>query len=49
MINYVRNGFSAQTVHDGCDRAASYEQGDFAAGLQFAQVPGQGRMLGAGC
>ena len=36
------------SVHDGCDRAAFYEQGDLAAGLQRAQVPDQARLLGAG-
>ena len=37
-----------KTVHEGCDRAGYYEQGDFAARLQLAQVPGEGRLLGAG-
>ena len=37
-----------KTVHEGCDRAGYYEQGDFAAGLQLAQVPGEDRLLGAG-
>ena len=37
-----------KTVHEGCDRAGYYEQGDFAARLQLAQVPGEDRLLGAG-
>ncbi len=37
-----------KTVHEGCDRAGYYEQGDFATRLQLAQVPGQDRLLGPG-
>ena len=37
-----------KTVHEGCDRAGYYEQGDFAHGVRLAQVPGEDRLLGAG-
>ena len=37
-----------KTVHEGCDRAGYYEQGDFATRVRLAQVPGQARLLGAG-
>ncbi len=37
-----------KTVHEGCDRAGYYEQGDFAHGLRLAEVPGQDRLLGSG-
>ena len=37
-----------RTVHDGCDRAADYEQGNFAADFNAAEVPRQARLLGAG-
>ena len=36
------------TVHDGCDRAGYYEQGDFARRLQLTQVHRETRMLGTG-
>ena len=34
------------TVHEGCDRAGYYEQGQFAERLRLAQVPGQAGLLG---
>ena len=37
-----------ETVHEGCDRAGYYEQGDFAARPRLARVHRQARMLGAG-
>ncbi len=37
-----------KTVHEGCDRAGYYEQGDFAQRLQLAEVPGEDRLLGPG-
>ncbi len=36
-----------KTVHEGCDRAGYYEQGDFAR-VRLAEVPGAHRLLGAG-
>ena len=36
------------TVHEGCDRAGYYEQGDFADRVRLAEVPGQARLLGPG-
>ncbi|GAA3028430.1 hypothetical protein GCM10020000_01150 [Streptomyces olivoverticillatus] len=37
-----------KTVHEGCDRAAYYEQGDFAKDYNSPQVPGEGGLLGSG-
>ena len=37
-----------KTVHEGCDRAGYYEQGDFARRLQLAQVHREARLLGTG-
>ena len=31
----------SQTVHEGCDRAGYYEQGDFATRVRLTQVPGE--------
>ena len=36
------------TVHEGCDRAGYYEQGDFAERVRVAQVPGEAGLLGPG-
>ncbi len=36
------------TVHDGCDRAGYYEQGDFADGVRHTQVHRQAGLLGTG-
>ena len=36
------------TVHEGCDRAGYYEQGDFAHRVRLAEVHRQARLLGAG-
>ena len=36
------------TVHEGCDRAGYYEQGDFADRVRLAQVHRQARLLGTG-
>ena len=38
-----------KTVHEGCDRAGYYEQGDFARELRFAEVHREVRVLGSGC
>ena len=37
-----------KTVHEGCDRAGYYEQGDFATRVRLAQVHREARLLGAG-
>ena len=37
-----------KTVHEGCDRAGYYEQGDFATEYGSPEVPRQARLLGAG-
>ena len=37
-----------KTVHEGCDRAGYYEQGDFAKDYNSPEVPGEDRLLGAG-
>ena len=37
-----------KTVHEGCDRGSYYEQGEFAAGIRLARVPGEARLLGPG-
>ena len=37
-----------KTVHEGCDRAGYYEQGDFADGVRLAEVHREARLLGAG-
>ena len=37
-----------KTVHEGCDRAGYYEQGDFADRVRLAQVHRQARLLGPG-
>ena len=37
-----------QTVHEGCDRAGYYEQGDFADRIRLAQVHREARLLGTG-
>ena len=37
-----------KTVHEGCDRAGYYEQGDFATQLRLAQVHREARLLGPG-
>ena len=36
------------TVHEGCDRAGYYEQGDFADRVRLAEVHRQARLLGPG-
>ena len=36
------------TVHEGCDRAGYYEQGDFAEAIRLAQVHCEARLLGTG-
>jgi hypothetical protein len=35
-----------KTVHEGCDRAGYYEQGDFAHEVWLTEVPGESRVLG---
>ena len=35
-----------RTVHEGCDRAGYYEQGDFASSIRVAEMHRQTRMLG---
>ena len=37
-----------KTVHEGCDRAAYYEQDDFGIEYGTFKVPGEGWLLGAG-
>ena len=37
-----------KTVHEGCDRAGYYEQGDFADRVRLAQMHREARLLGAG-
>ena len=37
-----------KTVHEGCDRAGYYEQGDFADRVRLAEVHRQARLLGPG-
>ena len=37
-----------KTVHEGCDRAGYYEQGDFADGIRLAEVHREARLLGTG-
>ena len=36
------------TVHEGCDRAGYYEQGDFADEVRLAEVHREARLLGPG-
>ena len=43
-----RSGCSATTVHEGCDRAGYYEQGDFADRVRLTQVHRQTGLLGSG-
>ena len=37
-----------KTVHEGCDRAGYYEQGDFADRIRLAEVHREARVLGTG-
>ena len=37
-----------KTVHEGCDRAGYYEQGDFAYGIWLTQVHREAGVLGPG-
>ncbi len=37
-----------QTVHEGCDRAGYYEQGDFATDVRLPEVHREARLLGPG-
>ena len=37
-----------KTVHEGCDRAGYYEQGDFADELRLARMHREARLLGSG-